>query len=108
MLKTIKMQQPINSSSLFSEIPSRYGNMLSPQQQEEMKKKGEAFYNSIDFDKYRPKIDDSNCTSDLLDSNETDKHIEQIQYNQLMLAIRSGLKLEDLTDEEKNLMRRRS
>jgi len=100
------MSTPINTnSSLFSDIPRVYGSLLSNEQKNDMKQKGENFYKSIDFEKYHPKIEETNPMGDLLDLSETENLVEQILYKRLLLAIRSGLSVNDLTEEEKESLR---
>ncbi len=78
--------------------------MLSDDQKEDMRQMGERFYGSIDMDKYRPRPAEELKHDDWLDP----QHHEKILFVQLQRAMDSGLRMEDLDDEERALFEKYS
>ena len=83
--------------SLF-DTSNNLGYSMDEKERDELKRMGEKFYENIDMEKYSPK--------EVLSYPEIDRDQEKlIRYKQLQYAIRSGLIYEDLSDEEKELIK---
>lgn len=95
--------------SAFADIRQKYGDLLTPEQKAELQEKGKKFYDTIDFDLYKPVIEEKNPMGDfvpLTGLDETESIADQVRVKQLLIAIRSGLTEEDFTEEEKELLKR--
>lgn len=86
----------------FDDVRQNMGAALSDEQKEDLKKMGERFYGSIDMDRYKPKLASEASFDDLVDTEQ----LERIQYHQLQRALDSGLQEDDLSDNERELVRK--
>lgn len=84
----------------FNDVRQNMGSMLSDDQKEDLKAMGERFYGSIDMDKYKPQLVTEGTTRELPDES----HHQLIRYQQLRRALCSGLREEDLSDDERELL----
>lgn len=86
----------------FNELRDSMGPMLSDEQKADLKQMGEQFYASIDMDKYQPRLADDTHRELLPDQDAVD----HIRYLQLQRALESGLREDDLSDDERDLLSR--
>ena len=84
----------------FNDVRQNMGSMLSDDQKDDLKKMGERFYGSIDMDKYKPQPVAEATSRELPDET----HLQHIRYEQLRRALSSGLREEDLSDDERELL----
>lgn len=84
----------------FNDVRQNMGSMLSDEQKDDLKKMGERFYGSIDMEKYKPQLTSETPTRDLPDQTE----VQLIRYQQLRRALCSGLREEDLSEDERELL----
>ena len=87
----------MNVTDIFS--TNDIGSLLTDEQREDLKQMGEKFYGSIDMEKYKP-IPTDEYKSDLFTEND----VKWMEYKKLVIAINSGLMIEDITEDEKNLL----
>lgn len=109
MNKSDNSMENNQTSSLFTDIPRVYGDLLTPEQKTELREKGKKFYDTIDFDLYKPVIEEKNPMGDfvsLSSLDETETLAQKVLWKQLQIAIRSGLNEDDFTEEEKELLKR--
>jgi hypothetical protein len=78
------------------------GSMLTDEQKEDLRLKGEQFYGSIDMDQYRPVPTEEAQPEKIF----TSEQLERIQYGQLVVALNSGLLEDDLTAEELEILKK--
>lgn len=76
------------------------GSMLSDEQKDDLKKMGEKFYGSIDMEKYKPVP-----TEEFNQESFSEDFIMSVKYSQLKKALDSGLLEEDLTEEEREILK---
>jgi hypothetical protein len=84
----------------FNDVRQNMGSMLSDDQKDDLKKMGERFYGSIDMDKYKPQPVIEGMTRDFPDQDQ----VHRVRYEQLRRALCSGLREEDLSDDERELL----
>jgi hypothetical protein len=85
----------------FDDIHQNMGHMLSDEQKADLKQMGERFYGSIDMDKYRPRLT-SESSNELLPDQDV---LRRIRFLQLQRALESGLQEDDLSEDERELVR---
>ena len=87
--------------NFFDDVRQNMGSMVSPEQQDDLKQMGERFYGSIDLDKYKPIPADEAPQGPEYHADD----LIRLQYYQLKKALDSGLLSEDLTEEERQVIR---
>lgn len=81
-------------------------NYQIPEEQlQTMKEMGEKFYGNIDMDKYRPREATEENLKEFLSSTVTENQLQKIKYKQITAALKSGLLIEELTQDEKNILK---
>jgi len=94
----------INTDDLFSQFtPSNY--QIDEEQLENMREMGKKFYGNIDMDKYAPKDATEENLQEFLSSMSTEEQLQNLKYRQITAALKSGLLIEELTEEEKNILK---
>lgn len=87
-------------NDFFSDIRESIGTMMDEDQKADLKRMGEKFYGSIDMDKYQPRLASEAKDDPLHDADI----VERMRYVQLQKAIDSGLQVDDLSDDERELI----
>lgn len=94
----------INTDDLFSQFtPSNY--QIDEEQLENMREMGKKFYGNIDMDKYAPKDATEENLQEFLSSVSTEEQLQKLKYRQITAALKSGLLIEELTEDEKNILK---
>lgn len=92
------------SYNCFNEWKQMYHQCISEEEMETLKEMGEKFYNSIDMDLYQPKEASEENLKMFLDSMYTEEQLEKIKYKQIVASLKSGLDMDELTQDEKELL----
>ena len=100
----VNLYNSISSDDLFSQFtPSNY--QIDEEQLENMREMGKKFYGNIDMDKYAPKDATEENLQEFLSSVSTEEQLQNLKYRQITAALKSGLLIEELTEDEKNILK---
>jgi len=88
------------SENYFNHLQNM-GSMISDEQKADLKRMGERFYENIDMEKFKPVP-----TEEASGHEFTEDFALLVKYKQLKRAIESGLRDEDLTEEEQEIIRK--
>ena len=93
-----------SSYNCFNEWKNLYHNSITEDEIKTLKEMGEKFYNSIDMELYKPKEASEENLKLFLQSMNTEEQLEKIKYKQIIAAIKSGLTIDELSYEEKEIL----
>lgn len=75
---------------------------MTEDQLDEFQRMGQEYYGRIDFDQFKPQPIDESNTQQFLHSSD----YSEVEYLQLQLALKSGLRPADLSPEDQYIMAR--
>lgn len=78
------------------------GSILSEEQKRDLEQMGEAYFEHIDVDKYKPVRPEEYKDQQQQDEFRFANH-ERYEYARIVLSLRSGLEYDDLNEFEKEL-----